>query len=293
VTVRSSVVRRRLPAALVLLAVVAVTAVGCSFDSPKLPPGPPVTTGPPQEATTTLPGQTTIATTTVPATGSAAGGIAAPAGDTCTATTDPAAGLLTSVVTAAAGRTSIPIYESETGTTPCYSLPNPSTDFHQPDVFMVISRHADRDEVQLPVRPNLALGWVNVSDVTLAVTNYRISVSLSGHRVQLFQGQNKLIDTPAGVGTGDTPTPPGTYYTVALIKPTNSGYGPYAYALSGHSDKLQSFAGGDGRLGLHGTDDPSSIGKNVSHGCIRIPNDIITKMVQLGLPLGVPVTVTA
>ena len=125
---------------------------------------------------------------------------------------------------------------------------------------------------------------------------YRIEVSLSGHRVKVFQGDQQIVDTPAGVGTGDTPTPPGTYYLVALIKPTNNGYGPYAYALSGHSETpgLETFGGGEGRLGLHGTDDPGSIGKDASHGCIRIPNDVITRMAeQIGLPLGVPVVVTA
>ena len=110
------------------------------------------------------------------------------------------------------------------------------------------------------------------------------------------RGRRTPRPEPAGVGTGDTPTPPGIYYLVALIKPTNRGYGPYAYALSGHSETpgLETFAGGEGRLGLHGTDDPSSIGKDASHGCIRIPNDVITRMAEkIRLPLGVPVVVTA
>ena len=34
---------------------------------------------------------------------------------------------------------------------------------------------------------------------------------------------------------------------------------------------------GDGIL-LHGTDDPSSIGRHVSHGCIRLPDSMIEKL---------------
>jgi len=34
---------------------------------------------------------------------------------------------------------------------------------------------------------------------------------------------------------------------------------------------------GDGIL-IHGTDDPSSIGRRVSHGCIRVPDDMIEKL---------------
>jgi lipoprotein-anchoring transpeptidase ErfK/SrfK len=43
-------------------------------------------------------------------------------------------------------------------------------------------------------------------------------------------------------------------------------------------------------IGIHGTDDPSSIGKDISHGCIRMNNGDITALVETWqLPLGTPV----
>ena len=48
--------------------------------------------------------------------------------------------------------------------------------------------------------------------------------------------------------------------------------------------------GGDGMVGLHGTDAPGSIGRAVSHGCIRIGNADISKL-ALMLPLGTPLIV--
>src|SRR5947209_2244999 len=75
------------------------------------------------------------------------------------------------------------------------------------------------------------------------------------------------------------------------IRP-NGPYGPYAYARSGYSDVLTDFAGGDGVIGIHGTNDPSAIGHDVSHGCIRMSNAGITKLAQT-LPLGVPVAIQA
>jgi lipoprotein-anchoring transpeptidase ErfK/SrfK len=45
-------------------------------------------------------------------------------------------------------------------------------------------------------------------------------------------------------------------------------------------------------LGLHGTGDPSSIGRDVSNGCIRMSNTGITKLAEI-LPLGVPIEITA
>jgi lipoprotein-anchoring transpeptidase ErfK/SrfK len=55
---------------------------------------------------------------------------------------------------------------------------------------------------------------------------------------------------------------------------------------------LTSFMGGEGRLAIHGTSDPSSVGQDVSHGCIRMTNEAITRLVT-ELPIGVPVEVRA
>ena len=72
-----------------------------------------------------------------------------------------------------------------------------------------------------------------------------------------------------------------------------SNNGPWAFARSGFSEVLHSFGeGGTGVLGLHGTGDPSSIGRDVSNGCIRMSNAGITKLADL-LPLGTPVEITA
>ena len=70
------------------------------------------------------------------------------------------------------------------------------------------------------------------------------------------------------------------------------GVGPFAYGLSGFSTVLTDLAGGEGVIGIHGTDDPSATGRRVSTGCIRLPNDVVTRLVEeVGLPLGTPVTI--
>jgi lipoprotein-anchoring transpeptidase ErfK/SrfK len=72
----------------------------------------------------------------------------------------------------------------------------------------------------------------------------------------------------------------------------NGVYGPYAFGLSGFSEVFKSFAGGPGTLGLHGTNNPSGLGKDVSAGCIRMSNAGITKL-AFALPVGTPVEVVA
>ena len=78
-----------------------------------------------------------------------------------------------------------------------------------------------------------------------------------------------------------------------LLEPPdpNGPYVPYAFGLSGLSEQLTSFNGGNGRLGLHGTNDPDSIGQDVSHGCIRVANDVVIQLAEL-LPLGTPVQIS-
>lgn len=66
-------------------------------------------------------------------------------------------------------------------------------------------------------------------------------------------------------------------------------YGAYAYGLSAYSSVIHDWVGG-GIVGLHGTNDPSSIGHRVSHGCIRLRNADITALVRI-LPGGTLVTI--
>ena len=85
-----------------------------------------------------------------------------------------------------------------------------------------------------------------------------------------------------------------TVYIKELLQPPNPNgpYGPFAYGLSGFSEVLTSFAGGPGALGIHGTNDPSSVGHPVSYGCIRMSNASISALARI-LPLGVPVEINA
>jgi lipoprotein-anchoring transpeptidase ErfK/SrfK len=57
------------------------------------------------------------------------------------------------------------------------------------------------------------------------------------------------------------------------------------------SNAYSVFNGGDAQIGLHGQDEPWSIGHPVSHGCVRVANNVISKLAAM-LPLGTPVTIT-
>ena len=148
----------------------------------------------------------------------------------------------------------------------------------------------------LPVRPNGSSGWVDADDVTIAGVPYRIEVGITEHRIRVFGDEEVILDEPVGVGRTDRPTPGGIYYLKELLQPPNpdGAYGIYAYGLSGFSNVLQSFNGGSGVIGIHGTNEPEKVGTDVSHGCIRLHNEAIERMVEdIGLPLGTPVEILA
>jgi lipoprotein-anchoring transpeptidase ErfK/SrfK len=168
-----------------------------------------------------------------------------------------------------------------------------TTEFGSARALMVTADQGDWLEVLLPTRPNGSTGWVRRADVEVRQVDYEIRIDLQARTLTLLEGGAGVVTTPVAIGSGEAPTPTGTFsITDKLV--TNDGtsaYGPYALGLSGHSEVLTEFAGGDGQVGIHGTNDPSSIGKAVSHGCIRVPNDVITQLNEL-LPLGTPVTIT-
>jgi lipoprotein-anchoring transpeptidase ErfK/SrfK len=143
----------------------------------------------------------------------------------------------------------------------------------------------------LPLRPNGTSGYIAAGSVRLVQTRYRIEVDRKRLRLTLWDGCSALMRFPIGLGKESTPTPDGRYYIIALLKPPLAGsvYGTYAYGLSAFSDVLTDWKGG-GIIGLHGTNDPSSIGNRKSHGCIRLYNRDIEKLVSI-LPLGTPVDI--
>lgn len=161
-----------------------------------------------------------------------------------------------------------------------------------PLVLLAKTVQPDAIEVYLPIRPNGSTGWIDPADVDLYETSMQLDIYLENHELTFSQEGQVLATYPIGTGRDELPTPGGVYFIRELLAPPDPTgvYGPYAYGLSGYSPVLDNFNGGDAVIGIHGTNDPDSIGTNVSHGCIRMHNDDITELVQKWqLPLGVPV----
>jgi lipoprotein-anchoring transpeptidase ErfK/SrfK len=151
------------------------------------------------------------------------------------------------------------------------------TEFGTPRVLPTIAQRDTWLEVRLPVRPNNAVGWVRSDAVDVGTVADQLVVDLASNQLQWYHDAHLVLQTAVATGSPASPTPPAEYYVTDVI-PGGGAYGPSIIALNGHSDTFTDFGGGDARLAIHGTDDPSSIGHPVSHGCVRVPNDLDTRL---------------
>jgi lipoprotein-anchoring transpeptidase ErfK/SrfK len=220
--------------------------------------------------------------------------VASVGAETARARTNPGFGpRLQPALVAYARVRSVSVYGSESSTRVRQTLSSP-TDDGAVLSFLVRSVHRRRVQVYLPTRPNGSSGWIPRSQVRIYGEPFRVTIDLRRHRLVVRRLGSVVARAPIGVGRVVTPTPSGTYYIVSRIRPIDAGsvYGAFAFGLSAHSNVFTRFGfGGDGRIGLHGTNDPSGLGHDVSHGCIRTRNATILKLARL-LPLGTPVEIT-
>ncbi len=167
-----------------------------------------------------------------------------------------------------------------------------TTEFGSDRALLVDRVEGDWLQVLLPTRPNGSTGWIRGGDVELRQVDEAIEIDLAARTLRLLVDGRVVVSAPVAIGTPDNPTPTGHFYVVDKLATgdPDDDYGPIAFGLSGHSVKLTDFAGGDGQIGIHGTNDPASIGRAVSHGCIRVANDVITQLADL-VPLGAPVVI--
>ena len=148
-------------------------------------------------------------------------------------------------------------------------------------------------EVRLPGRPNGSTGWIETRYLDLYVVTDRIVIDLSERQLAYYVDGEERLRSPVAIGTSHNPTPTGIYFVTDSVRIEGGGpWGPAALGLSARSDTITEFNGGDGIIGIHGTNKPGSIGQAASLGCVRLPNEVITELRDLA-SLGTPVEIRA
>ena len=145
--------------------------------------------------------------------------------------------------------------------------------------------------LSLPGRPNGMRGWVRSDMVDVKRVTTRIVVSLSSRRIDVRRVRDGklLLRGIVAVGAPGAETPRGRgFYVQSAFVPTDPFYGTYALETSAGS-RLTDWPD-DGIVGIHGTSAPELLGQAVSHGCIRVGNDIARRLKRLA-PLGTPIDI--
>jgi L,D-transpeptidase ErfK/SrfK len=112
-----------------------------------------------------------------------------------------------------------------------------------------------------------------------------ILISIPQKQLTLFEGDSVVKVYDVAVGKPSTPSPVGSFEIVNRIDhPTWYGHGrpvaPGVYNPLGTRWIGLSKAG----YGIHGTNEPDSIGKAASHGCIRMRNQDVEELFGLVEP---------
>jgi len=146
-------------------------------------------------------------------------------------------------------------------------------------------------QVLLPSRPNGVTGWIRDDGrITVARTSHLVKVDLAQRRLTLWESGRKTGTWTVAVGAAETPTPKGRTFLLALLKPAKPTFSPLIVPVGAHSETLETFGGGPGTVAFHGWRDASVFGKAVTHGCIRVPDEALTRLSRI--PLGTLVLVT-
>lgn len=109
---------------------------------------------------------------------------------------------------------------------------------------------------------------------------YQITVSVDQKILNLIQNGNLVKSYPVAVGKPETPTPLGDWTIVEKQMNPGGAFGTRWMRLSCPW----------GGYGIHGTNNPNSIGKAASHGCVRMNNQDVNALYDL-VDLGTPVKI--
>jgi lipoprotein-anchoring transpeptidase ErfK/SrfK len=165
------------------------------------------------------------------------------------------------------------------------------TKIGNPLVFLVTEDHGDWLRVYYPGRPNHAQGWIRRSDVTITRHDWHITIDVTHNELSVYKGTKVVVRTGTVDGTSATPTPLGRFYVNEKQKHyPSSPVGSWVISTNGFSDTLDRFGGTVPIFAMHGTPYASTIGSDLSHGCVRVPNPVIEQMAA-EVPLGAPVDI--
>lgn len=108
------------------------------------------------------------------------------------------------------------------------------------------------------------------------MASHLIKIHKNSRKLVLYQNNYPIRSFPIAIGKSGTPTPVGRYTIVTKRINPGGVFGSRWLGLSSPG------------YGIHGTNDPSSIGNAISKGCVRMYNqdaEALYSIVEVGTPV--------
>jgi lipoprotein-anchoring transpeptidase ErfK/SrfK len=145
--------------------------------------------------------------------------------------------------------------------------------------------------VSIPYTSRPRTGWVRLRGLKRSHTPYMVNADLSAHRLTVRKMGRILFRVPMATGAPWSPTPPGRYFVTDRVPFDPRGpLGAFAFGISGIQTRLPPGWHGGNQLAIHGTNNPGSIGRSVSAGCLRVARAALERLKRI-LILGTPVVI--
>lgn len=140
--------------------------------------------------------------------------------------------------------------------------------------------------VLLPIRPNGRQGWIPADFTRLQKNRMRVIIRQQSRRLDLYRNGRRIARFPVAIGKASTPTPNGRFAVAERINTQlpRGFLGPWVLPITGYSRVLNEYAGGNGRVAIHGTSQPQVIGTRASNGCVRMYNRHVRKLARMVRP---------
>jgi lipoprotein-anchoring transpeptidase ErfK/SrfK len=137
------------------------------------------------------------------------------------------------------------------------------------------------------------VGWIPSDAVELLREPWSLRIDLSDREIAVSREGEVVRRIRVAVGAPGSPTPKGRFGVTDTLRLTGGGpYGCCAIALTARQRNIpQGWTGGD-RVAIHGTNEPGSIGRAASHGCLRTREEDLKWLLER-LPLGSHVEIVA
>ncbi|MGP2494116.1 L,D-transpeptidase family protein [Mesorhizobium sp. PUT5] len=146
-------------------------------------------------------------------------------------------------------------------------------------------------------RPGTIVKVVNFGRL-VSIPVARIVADKRKKQVFAYDAGGELVAAyPATIGSSDTPSPTGVHAVSRIAFDPNYTYNPNLNFKQGDNDKILTIPPGPNgpvgsiwialdkpTYGIHGTPEPSKIGKTESHGCVRLTNWDAAELARLVKP---------